>query len=108
MVYVFTNNTAIFTNRIVAGLNVDESKWCDEIVNYPWYGDIVPSMDGSVPDGAKLSLRLYVVFYPLRLRMKRFLRKAKFGKTVTGLQAIQLLKYLTLQQMEKNLTELFV
>ncbi len=57
-VYVFTNNTAIFTNRIVAGLNVDESKWCDEIVNYPWYGDIVPSMDGSVPDGAKLSFKI--------------------------------------------------
>ncbi|MDE6655803.1 MAG: leucine-rich repeat domain-containing protein, partial [Anaeroplasmataceae bacterium] len=57
-VYVFTNNTAIFTNRLVPELNVDESLWCDQIVNYPWYGDIVPSQDGSVPDGAKLSFKI--------------------------------------------------
>ncbi|MDE6047109.1 MAG: hypothetical protein K2F56_00620, partial [Anaeroplasmataceae bacterium] len=50
-VYVFTNNTTIFTNRPVASLDVDADLWCSEIMNYGWGF-------GYVEDGAKISFKI--------------------------------------------------
>ncbi|MDE7384948.1 MAG: leucine-rich repeat domain-containing protein, partial [Anaeroplasmataceae bacterium] len=50
-VYVFTNNTTVFTNRPVASLDVDADLWCSEIINYGWGFSYVE-------DGAKISFKI--------------------------------------------------